>query len=123
MINVGIFLFNDVELLDFAGPYEVFSVTAELNDGQFFQVFTLSSDGSQIKSVNGLTVIPDYSFDNHPPVDLLVIREEWGQSRKSPSEKFLPGSARFAKPRKSPCRCAREPESSARLGFSPGLSR
>jgi len=32
MYNVGIFLFNNVELLDFAGPYEVFSVTAELND-------------------------------------------------------------------------------------------
>ena len=73
MNNVGIFLFNDIELLDFAGPYEVFSVTSELNDFQLFKVFTISSDGAEIKSVNGLRVIPDFTFDNHPPVDILVI--------------------------------------------------
>jgi len=73
MNSVGIFLFNDIELLDFAGPYEVFSVTSELNNYQLFKVFTISSDGAEIKSVNGLRVIPDYTFDNHPPVDILVI--------------------------------------------------
>lgn len=73
MNNVGIFLFNDIELLDFAGPYEVFSVTSELNEYQFFKVFTISSDGYEIKSVNGLRVVPDFSFANHPPIDILVI--------------------------------------------------
>lgn len=73
MYNVGIFLFDNVELLDFAGPYEVFSVTAELNDFKLFKVFTLSRDGLVIKSVNGLKVVPDYSFDNHPPIDILII--------------------------------------------------
>jgi transcriptional regulator GlxA family with amidase domain len=73
MYNVGIFLFPDVELLDFAGPYEVFSVTSELNDYKLFKVFTVSADGGEIKSVNGLKVTPDYSFDNHPPIDILVI--------------------------------------------------
>lgn len=73
MKNVGIFIFNDIELLDFAGPYEVFSVTAELNDHQLFQVFTIASDGAEIKSVNGLRAVPDYNFNNHPPVDILVI--------------------------------------------------
>lgn len=73
MNNVGIFLFNDIELLDFSGPYEVFSVTSELNDFQLFKVFTISSDGAEIKSVNGLRVVPDFTFDNHPPVDILVI--------------------------------------------------
>ena len=73
MYNVGIFLFNDIELLDFAGPHEVFSVTSELNHYQLFKVFTISSDGSGIKSVNGLKVLPDFSFANHPPIDILVI--------------------------------------------------
>jgi len=73
MDNVGIFLFNDVELLDFAGPYEVFSVTSDLNDQKLFRVFTISDDGAAIKSVNGLTVIPDFNFSNHPPIDLLII--------------------------------------------------
>ncbi|MDT8900002.1 DJ-1/PfpI family protein [Anaeroselena agilis] len=73
MNNVGIFLFNDMELLDFAGPYEVFSVTAELNDYKLFKVFTVSEGGAAVKSVNGLTVLPDYGFDSHPPVDILVV--------------------------------------------------
>ncbi len=72
MNNVGILLFNDIELLDFAGPYEVFSVTAELND-QLFKVFTITKDGGTIKSVNGLRVAPDYGFAGHPPVDILVV--------------------------------------------------
>ncbi len=73
MLNVGIFLFSNVELLDFAGPYEVFSVTSELNDYQLFKVFTVTEDGKEIRSVNGLKVMPDFSFDNHPPIDILVI--------------------------------------------------
>lgn len=73
MKNVGIYLFNKVELLDFAGPYEVFSATSQLNGSELFKVFTISEDGGAIKSINGLIVIPDYSFDNHPKVDILVI--------------------------------------------------
>lgn len=73
MYNIGIFLFANIELLDFAGPYEVFSVTSELNDYKLFKVFTVSGDGAEIKSVNGLKVTPDYSFENHPPIDILVI--------------------------------------------------
>lgn len=73
MLNVGILLFSNVELLDFAGPYEVFSVTSELNDYRLFKVFTVTEDGNEIKSVNGLRVVPDFGFDNHPPIDILVI--------------------------------------------------
>lgn len=71
--NVGIFLFNDVELLDFAGPYEVFSVTSELKDYNLFKVFTVTQNGQDIKSVNGLRILPDFSFENHPDIDILII--------------------------------------------------
>ncbi len=73
MINTGIFLFNDVEVLDFAGPFEVFSVTSELNKYKLLKVFTISQDGKLITAVNGLKVLPDYSFDNHPKIDVLII--------------------------------------------------
>lgn len=72
-MNVGIFLFDNVELLDFAGPYEVFSVTSELNDYRLFKVFTITQNGTTIKTVNGLKVMPDYSFKNHPRIDILII--------------------------------------------------
>jgi transcriptional regulator GlxA family with amidase domain len=73
MNNVGIFVFHDIELLDFAGPYEVFSVTSELNNYQLFKVFTIASDSGVVQSVNGLRVVPDFTFNNHPPVDILVV--------------------------------------------------
>jgi transcriptional regulator GlxA family with amidase domain len=73
MYNVGILLFNEVELLDFAGPYEVFSVTSELNNHNLFKVFTVTQDGNLIKTVNGLKVLPDFSFENHLPIDILII--------------------------------------------------
>ncbi|MFK4325703.1 transcriptional regulator GlxA family with amidase domain [Bacillus sp. RC55] len=70
--NVGIFLFNEVEVLDFAGPFEVFSVTAT-SEGQLFTVHTVSQDGEMITARNGLKVQPDYSIENLPPVDILII--------------------------------------------------
>lgn len=76
--NVGFYLFDDVELLDFAGPYEVFSVTAELNEFRFFMVFSISQDGAAVKTINGLRVVPDYGFADHPPVDILVIPGGFG---------------------------------------------
>ncbi len=73
MLSVGFFIFNGMELLDFAGPYEVFAVTAELHDYQLFKTFAVSADGAMIRTVNGLKVLPDYSFASHPAIDLLVI--------------------------------------------------
>jgi transcriptional regulator GlxA family with amidase domain len=51
MYNVGIYLFDEVELLDFAGPYEVFSVTSELSNYSLLKVFTVSRDGNPIKTI------------------------------------------------------------------------
>jgi transcriptional regulator GlxA family with amidase domain len=92
MLNVGLYLFDDVELLDFTGPYEVFSVTSELNNYQLFKVFTITQDGTQIKTVNGLKIIPDYNFNNHPNIDILIIPGGVGtknEMNKQPVQKWL----------------------------------
>lgn len=72
-LNVGILLFNEVEVLDFAGPFEVFSVTSEFNNNELFKVFTVTQNGKEIRSVNGLKIIPDFSFGDHPNIDILII--------------------------------------------------
>ncbi|NRR04033.1 DJ-1/PfpI family protein [Brevibacillus sp. RS1.1] len=72
--RVGIFLFDDVEVLDFAGPFEVFSVTSMENDSHTpFRVETVSEKGNMIQALNGLKVQPDYSFANMPAFDILII--------------------------------------------------
>lgn len=82
MDNVGIYLFNNVELLDFAGPYEAFSCASYRDGKKPFNVFTISSDGKEVRSVNGLRVNPDYSFKDHPAIDILIIPDGMGTRKE-----------------------------------------
>ncbi|ART76644.1 AraC family transcriptional regulator [Sutcliffiella horikoshii] len=77
--TVGILLFNDVEVLDFAGPFEVFSVaTLPISNEKPFIVKTISENGDLVTARNGLKVFPDYSFDNHPSLDIVIIPGGYG---------------------------------------------
>jgi len=77
--NIGIYLFDNVEVLDFAGPFEVFSTAARLRSrqqpdaGALFDVFTIAETTRLIRARGGLRVGPQYSFTDHPPVNVLII--------------------------------------------------
>ncbi|MEK4564954.1 DJ-1/PfpI family protein [Alkalihalobacillus sp. FSL R5-0424] len=76
--TVLIFLFNEVEVLDFAGPFEVLSL-AQKNNQPFFNVQTISETGETIRARNGLTVQPDYSFETwEGDPDLVIIPGGYG---------------------------------------------
>lgn len=64
--TVAIFLYNSVELLDFAGPGEVFSAAG-------FNVYTVSVDGKEVLSQGFVTVKPQYSIENAPKPDIVVF--------------------------------------------------
>jgi transcriptional regulator GlxA family with amidase domain len=70
---VAILLFDEVEVLDFAGPFEVFSVTAQLSDYQSLEVKTVGKTREVIKAKNGLQVIPDLTTDELIHADILII--------------------------------------------------
>lgn len=78
-MNVGLYLFNQVEVLDFAGPFEVFSTASrvklrqDLEAGEPFSVFTIGETGQSIHARGGLEVKPNYFFNNHPNINLLII--------------------------------------------------
>lgn len=71
--NIAIFIFDDAEVLDFAGPFEVFSVASELNNHSLFNVFTVAKEKKPVRAVNGLSVNPDADFETCPNVDVLII--------------------------------------------------
>ncbi|MBE9120112.1 DJ-1/PfpI family protein [Tychonema sp. LEGE 07199] len=76
--NVAILMFDDVEVLDFAGPFEVFSVTSELNsesnkDSRPFAVYTVAQHPGAINARNGLSVNPDCTISNCPTPDILIV--------------------------------------------------
>jgi transcriptional regulator GlxA family with amidase domain len=89
LLNVGIMIFDDVEVLDFAGPFEVFSVASEMHGYEYFNVFTVSENGKLVKTVNGLKVQPDYSFDSSPGIDILVLPGGVGTRKLIYNEKVL----------------------------------
>ncbi len=70
--NVAILLFDDVEVLDFCGPFEVFSVTGRRGKHIPFKVYTVA-EKKKIAARNGLMVEPTYTFKNCPTPDILVV--------------------------------------------------
>ncbi len=74
-IRVGIVIFDDVEELDFIGPLEVFGMAGNIGEGAF-TVATVAERADAhrpIRASHGLKVVPDYSLQDAPPFDLLVI--------------------------------------------------
>jgi transcriptional regulator GlxA family with amidase domain len=89
---VGILLFNDVEVLDFCGPFEVFSVT-RLNEEKRrqepspFSLVLVAEKKEPIVTAGGMRVLPDYDLEDCPQLDILVVpgglgtREEINNAR------------------------------------------
>jgi transcriptional regulator GlxA family with amidase domain len=83
-LTVGILIFDQVEVLDVAGPFEVFSVT-RLNEegGQHessspFRILLVSEKLCPVLAIGGLRFTPDVTIDNCPELDLLIVPGGWG---------------------------------------------
>lgn len=84
--SVGILLFDDVEVLDFAGPFEVFSRTRLVPGPESrrteasapFRVFTVARTAAPVTATGGLRVLPHHGFAEAPPIDLLVVPGGFG---------------------------------------------
>ena len=96
--NTAILIFDGVEVLDFAGPFEVFSRTRlrpgvesrQSDDSAPFHVFTIAKTQDAVTATGGLRVLPDHSFlrvhrsifrhsfQDTPPIDLLLVPGGFG---------------------------------------------
>lgn len=81
--HVGIVIFKDIEVLDFCGPFEVFS-TARLREEKRreepspFEVLLIAEKTETVVTSGGMKVIPDHSFETCPKLDILVVPGGWG---------------------------------------------
>lgn len=80
--NVAILIFNDVEVLDFAGPFEVFSVTGKRENLEPFNVYTVAETAAAVLARNQFSVNPRYTFANAPEPDILVVPGGYGTRRE-----------------------------------------
>ena len=91
---VGIVIFPDVEVLDFAGPFEVFSVT-RLNEKRRreepspFAVKLIAENAQPIVASGGLRLLADYDLDNCPPLDILVVPGGWGTRKEIENKRLI----------------------------------
>ena len=92
--RVGILIFDDVEVLDFCGPFEVFSVT-RLDEAKRretaspFEVVVIAEKTDHVVASGGLRVVPDCTLESCPPLDLLVVPGGWGTRREIGNQRLL----------------------------------
>lgn len=89
MKTVAILLFDDVEVLDFAGPFEVFGVAGGAHS--LYQVMTVAETSRPVLARNKLSVNPAYDFASMPHADILVLPGGAGTRR----EKLRPAMLAF----------------------------
>jgi transcriptional regulator GlxA family with amidase domain len=76
--TVGILVFDEVEVLDFAGPFEVFAVTGRNEAIRPFHVVTCGVVPGPVTARNGLSINPTHALSNCPALDILIVPGGWG---------------------------------------------
>jgi len=78
-MNIGIYIYDDTEVLDFTGPYEVFTtatrmkVRQEPENQKLFDVFLIAEKDDLVTARADFKVQPHYTVQNHPKIDILII--------------------------------------------------
>jgi len=92
--KVGILVFPEVEVLDFCGPFEVFSVTRldeerRRLDPSPYEVLIIAENPGVVVATGGLKVVPDHTLEDCPPLDVLVVPGGWGTRREMMNDRLI----------------------------------
>ncbi|MEM7770646.1 MAG: DJ-1/PfpI family protein [Cyanobacteria bacterium P01_A01_bin.37] len=77
--TVGILIYNEVEVLDFAGPFEVFSTVSRLWNRQYpedqppFKVLAIAPNATTVRARGNFQVLPHHTLDDHPSIEVLIV--------------------------------------------------
>jgi len=72
MLQIGIVIYDEAEVLDFAGPYEVFATAARLCDAPPWRV-SLISEKTPVMARGGFPVQSHFTLQDHPSLDVLLV--------------------------------------------------
>ena len=92
--RIGIVIFEDIEVLDFCGPFEVFSVTRldeerRREEPSPFELLLISQFNQPVTTTGGMKVLPHFTFDDCPALDILVVPGGWGARTEMHNEAML----------------------------------
>ena len=74
--RLGIYVFKDAEIVDFAAPYGVFSVARRFDPE--LDAFLIADSLRPVQTQAGFTVLPNYSFEDAPAMDAFLIPGGFG---------------------------------------------
>src|SRR5262249_41383065 len=84
-IPVAFLISEGAQVIDFAGPWEVFQdVVVPGRTDHPFHVYTVSDSTTAIHASGGMKIVPDYTFENAPPPKVIVI-----PAQRPPSQEML----------------------------------
>jgi len=91
--TIGILIFDDVEVLDFCGPFEVFATARQpgehSNGTPLFSAITIAESMQTVTCNGGLLVAPNATTADHPPLDILVVPGGRGTRRERHNKRLL----------------------------------
>lgn len=90
--TIGMAIFPDAEELDFVGPWEVFTASAMLREQageQRDQVLLIADGLDPVRCNKGLRVLPDATFSDHPPLDVVLVPGGQGTRREAENPTLL----------------------------------
>lgn len=92
--KIGILVFDKIEVLDFVGPYEVFTAVRLDESKRWetkppFDVYLVAEKIEPVASHNGMQVIPDMTLEQCPPLDLLLVPGGWGTRIEFNNERLI----------------------------------
>lgn len=84
--RLGIYVFKDAEVVDYAAPHGVFSVARRFDPE--LDVFLISDALRPVQTQAGLTIIPNYSFNEEPYMDAFLIPGGFGTRQETYNERL-----------------------------------
>jgi transcriptional regulator GlxA family with amidase domain len=84
--RLGIYVFKDAEVVDYAAPYGVFSVARRFD--RELDCFLIADAMRPVQTQAGFTVLPNYSFLDHPDMDAFLIPGGFGTRQEMHNEKL-----------------------------------
>ena len=87
--RVAMLMFDNVEVMDFAGPFEVFGISGQREGKNLFDVYTVARESKPVMARNNLSINPGYSFRDCPKADILVVPGGPGARREAHNPSVL----------------------------------
>src|SRR5262249_26131 len=100
--RVGILVFDEVEILDFCGPFEAFATTRldesrRREEPSPYDVALVAEKRDVVVASGGLKVVPDHTMEDCPSLDVLVVPGGWGTRREAGNQRLLTWIAETAR--------------------------